>query len=220
MSNFFKKYGNYVLIALFIIAFYSTIFYLVNAKGKAVEKQGVKIAELNKEKESLENGSDLDKDPDIMGSVHNLTGFEMDRKLRDDRDAREILKDLLTWSDFKSYKETRDRAINEYKLDKDGEFLKTFMPVVEEMRVTSYKGEGTNKVSNMIDITGANMEFLSFKSVCTEIKDDTYIYTISAEINVVDKGSNSSKGYLVGGYKTDKDSKLIKDLELYYIDDF
>lgn len=220
MSKFFKKYGNYLLVALVIIIFYSIIFYFVSAKEKVVAEQGVKISELNKEKDGLENGSDLDKDPDVMGSVHKLTGFEMERKLRDDRDAREILEDLLTWSDFKTYKETRDRAINKYKLDENGEFLKTFMPVVEEMRVSSYKGEGTNKVSNMIDMTGANMEFLNFKSVCTDIKDDTYIYTFSADINVVDKGSNFSEGHLLGGYKTEKDSKLIKDLELYYIEDF
>ena len=75
MSKFFKKYGNYLLVALVIIIFYSLIFYFVSAKEKVVAEQGVKISELNKEKEGLENGSDLDKDPDVMGSVHKLTGF-------------------------------------------------------------------------------------------------------------------------------------------------
>lgn len=220
MSKFFKKYGNYLLVALVIIIFYSIIFYFVSAKEKVVAEQGVKISELNKEKEGLENGSDLDKDPDVIGSVHNLTGFEMDRKLRDDRTANKILSDLLTWSDFKTYKETRDRAINEYKLDEKGEFLQTFMPLVEEMRVSSYKGEGTNKVSNMIDTTGANMKYLTSMSICTDIKDDVYKYNTMIDIEVVDKGSNTSTGHLVGSYEVNKDSDIIKDLELYYIDDF
>lgn len=220
MTNFFKKYGNYLLISLVILIFYSIVFYIVDNKGKLVEEQTVKISELNKEKEALENGSDLNTDPDVIGSVHDLTGFEMDRKLKDDATADKILSDLLTWSDFKTYKEKRDRAISEYKFDENGEFLQTFMPMVEEMRVSSYKGEGTNKVSNMIDMTGANMKYLTFMSICTDIKDDVYTYNTLIDIEVVDRASNSSQGHLVGSYKVNKDSETIKDLELFYINDF
>lgn len=220
MINFIKKYKAGIVIFVISFFFLFLSFYNMTNIEVKVNEQNAQISELNKKIEDLKNSENIVTNPSVNKTLKDLTGYDSDRFVRDKKKASKIFEDVLTWDSYKTYNEKRNKAKNDYKIDEDEQFLKDFMPYIEELKTAGYKGQGTSDVTNIIDTSGANMNFDSVKPMVYKIDGDVYHYIADIVINVVDEADAVNSAKLIAEYNTNKDSENINDLKVFYVEDF
>lgn len=220
MINFIKKYKAGIVIFVISFFFLFLSFYNMTNIEVKVNEQNAQISELNKKIEDLKNSENIVTNPSVNKTLKDLTGYDSDRFVRDKKKASKIFEDVLTWDSYKTYNEKRNKAKNDYKIDEDEQFLKDFMPYIEELKTAGYKGQGTSDVTNIIDTSGANMNFDSVKPMAYKIDGDVYHYIADIVINVVDEADAVNSAKLIAEYNTNKDSENINDLKVFYVEDF
>lgn len=212
-----KKYKSSFVVILIMLVYSITILFVQNSKSNRIKEQDLKITELNDEIKHQK--TDVFSTSKVKDDVKMLTNIDQERFNSDNVKMKKAFKELFTWDDFKSYNKVRDLAYNKYKLDKNGKFLKEFMPVVETYKKGGYKGsKGDGKLYNVIDDTKANMSFKSLEPYVIRIDGSEYEYISTVSVNVKDMAGNNGKANFIVKYKTN--GKSFYDLSVDYINEF
>lgn len=212
-----KKYKSSFVVILIMLIYSITILFVYNSKSNRIKEQDLKITELNDEIKHQK--TDVFSTSKIKDDVKMLTNIDQERFNSDNVKMKKVFKELFTWDDFKSYNKVRDLAYDKYKLDKNGSFLKEFMPVVETYKKGGYKGsKGDGKLYNVIDDTKANMSFKSLEPYVIRIDGSEYEYISTVSVNVKDMAGNNGKANFIVKYKTN--GKSFYDLSVDYINEF
>ena len=80
------------------------------------------------------------------------TGVDAERVTKDDEVVKNLMKKVFTWKTYKEYIDVRNDLMKTYSLSEDSEFMKTFMPSIENEVIN---GENYNQ----IDVNGYNITF-------------------------------------------------------------
>ena len=80
------------------------------------------------------------------------TGVDSERVKKDDEAVNNLMKKVFTWKTYKEYIDVRNDLMKTYSLSEDSEFMKTFMPSIENEVIN---GENYNQ----IDVNGYNITF-------------------------------------------------------------
>lgn len=212
-----KKYKSSFIVILIMLVYSITILFVQNSKSNRIKEQDLKITELNDEIKHQK--TDVFSTSKVKDDVKMLTNIDQERFNSDNVKMKKAFKELFTWDDFKSYNKVRDLAYNKYKLDKNGRFLKEYMPSVETYKKGGYKGsKGDGKLYNIIDDTKANMSFKSLEPYVIRIDGNEYEYISTVSVNVKDMAGNNGKANFIVKYKTN--GKSFYDLSVDYINEF
>lgn len=196
-----KKYKSSFIVILIMLVYSITTLFVYNSKFNRIKEQDLKITELNDEIKHQK--TDVFSTSKVKDDVKMLTNIDQERFNSDNVKMKKAFKELFTWDDFKSYNKVRDLAYDKYKLDKNGKFLKEFMPVVETYKKGGYKGsKGDGKLYNVIDDTKANMSFKSLEPYVIRIDRNEYEYISTVSVNVKDMAGNNGKANFIVKYKT------------------
>lgn len=196
-----KKYKSSFIVILIMLVYSITTLFVYNSKFNRIKEQDLKITELNDEIKHQK--TDVFSTSKVKDDVKMLTNIDQERFNSDNVKMKKAFKELFTWDDFKSYNKVRDLAYDKYKLDKNGKFLKEFMPVVETYKKGGYKGsKGDGKLYNVIDDTKANMSFKSLEPYVIRIDGSEYEYISTVSVNVKDMAGNNGKANFIVKYKT------------------
>lgn len=196
-----KKYKSSFIVILIMLIYSITILFVYSSKSNRIKEQDLKITELNDEIKHQK--TDVFSTSKVKDDVKMLTNIDQERFNSDNVKMKKAFKELFTWDDFKSYNKVRDLAYNKYKLDKNGRFLKEFMPVVETYKKGGYKGSKSDgKLYNVIDDTKANMSFKSLEPYVIRIDGNEYEYISTVSVNVKDMAGNNGKANFIVKYKT------------------
>lgn len=98
--------------------------------------------------------------------VSDLTAVDIERVAGDKLKISGFMEDIMGWSDYKSYCEVRNEAMEKYELDEDSSFVQMFLPVVKEIMGTD--GMRYNPIDN--HVIGSDISYnMSFESVDTRL---------------------------------------------------
>ena len=111
------------------------------------------------------------------------TGVDAERVKKDDEVVKNLMKKVFTWKTHKEYIDVRNELMKSYSLSEDSEFMKTFMPNIENEVIN---GENYNQ----IDVNGYNITFNDVKSYVVSIDESSKIYEYFAIVNVTSKSNN------------------------------
>lgn len=111
------------------------------------------------------------------------TGVDAERVKKDDEVVKNLMKKVFTWKTYKEYIDVRNELMKSYSLSDDSEFMKTFMPNIENEVIN---GENYNQ----IDVNGYNITFNDVKSYVVSIDESSKIYEYFAIVNVTSKSNN------------------------------
>ena len=111
------------------------------------------------------------------------TGVDAERVKNDDEVVKNLMKKVFTWKTYKEYIDVRNELMKSYSLSEDSEFMKTFMPNIENEVIN---GENYNQ----IDVNGYNITFNDVKSYVVSIDESSKIYEYFAIVNVTSKSNN------------------------------
>lgn len=111
------------------------------------------------------------------------TGVDAERVKKDDEVVKNLMKKVFTWKTYKEYIDVRNELMKSYSLSEDSEFMKTFMPNIENEVIN---GENYNQ----IDVNGYNITFNDLKSYVVSIDESSKIYEYFAIVNVTSKSNN------------------------------
>ena len=111
------------------------------------------------------------------------TGVDAERVTKDDEVVKNLMKKVFTWKTYKEYIDVRNDLMKTYSLSEDSEFMKTFMPNIENEVIN---GENYNQ----IDVNGYNITFNDVKSYVVSIDESSKIYEYFAIVNVTSKSNN------------------------------
>lgn len=111
------------------------------------------------------------------------TGVDAERVKKDDEVVKNLMKKVFTWKTYKEYIDVRNELMKSYSLSEDSEFMKTFMPNIENEVIN---GENYNQ----IDVNGYNITFNDVKSYVVSIDESSKIYEYFAIVNVTSKSNN------------------------------
>lgn len=134
------------------------------------------------------------------------TGVDAERVKKDDEVVKNLMKKVFTWKTHKEYIDIRNELMKSYSLSEDSEFMKTFMPNVENEVI-----DGENY--NQIDVNGYNITFNDLKSYVVSIDESSKVYEYFAIVSVTSKSNNdgSADYNLALNYKM-TDSQQIMNL--------
>ena len=111
------------------------------------------------------------------------TGVDAERVTKDDEVVKNLMKKVFTWKTYKEYIDVRNDLMKTYSLSEDSEFMKTFMPNIENEVIN---GENYNQ----IDVNGYNITFNDVKSYVVSIDESSKVYEYFAIVNVTSKSNN------------------------------
>lgn len=111
------------------------------------------------------------------------TGVDSERVKKDDEAVNNLMKKVFTWKTYKEYIDVRNDLMKTYSLSEDSEFMKTFMPNIENEVIN---GENYNQ----IDVNGYNITFNDVKSYVVSIDESSKVYEYFAIVNVTSKSNN------------------------------
>lgn len=111
------------------------------------------------------------------------TGVDAERVKKDDEVVKNLMKKVFTWKTHKEYIDVRNELMKSYSLSEDSEFMKTFMPNVENEVI-----DGENY--NQIDVNGYNITFNDIKSYVVSIDESSKVYEYFAIVSVTSKSNN------------------------------
>lgn len=111
------------------------------------------------------------------------TGVDAERVTKDDEVVKNLMKKVFTWKTYKEYIDVRNDLMKTYSLSEDSEFMKTFMPSIENEVIN---GENYNQ----IDVNGYNITFNNVKSYVVSIDESSKVYEYFAIVNVTSKSNN------------------------------
>lgn len=111
------------------------------------------------------------------------TGVDAERVKKDDDVVKNLMKKVFTWKTHKEYIDVRNELMKSYSLSEDSEFMKTFMPNVENEVI-----DGENY--NQIDVNGYNITFNDIKSYVVSIDESSKVYEYFAIVSVTSKSNN------------------------------
>ena len=111
------------------------------------------------------------------------TGVDAERVKKDDEVVKNLMKKVFTWKTHKEYIDVRNELMKSYSLSEDSEFMKTFMPNIENEVIN---GENYNQ----IDVNGYNITFNDVKSYVVSIDESSKVYEYFAIVNVTSKSNN------------------------------
>lgn len=111
------------------------------------------------------------------------TGVDAERVKKDDEVVKNLMKKVFTWKTHKEYIDVRNELMKSYSLSEDSEFMKTFMPNVENEII-----DGENY--NQIDVNGYNITFNDIKSYVVSIDESSKVYEYFAIVSVTSKSNN------------------------------
>lgn len=111
------------------------------------------------------------------------TGVDAERVKKDDDVVKNLMKKVFTWKTHKEYMDVRNELMKSYSLSEDSEFMKTFMPNVENEVI-----DGENY--NQIDVNGYNITFNDIKSYVVSIDESSKVYEYFAIVSVTSKSNN------------------------------
>jgi hypothetical protein len=111
------------------------------------------------------------------------TGVDSERVKKDDEAVNNLMKKVFTWKTYKEYIDVRNDLMKTYSLSEDSEFMKTFMPNIENEVIN---GENYNQ----IDVNGYNITFNNVKSYVVSIDESSKVYEYFAIVNVTSKSNN------------------------------
>lgn len=111
------------------------------------------------------------------------TGVDAERVKKDDEVVKNLMKKVFTWKTYKEYTDIRNDLKKSYNLSEDSEFMKTFMPNVENEVI-----DGENY--NQIDVNGYNITFNDVKSYVVSIDESSRVYEYFAIVDVTSKSNN------------------------------
>lgn len=111
------------------------------------------------------------------------TGVDAERVTKDDEVVKNLMKKVFTWKTYKEYIDVRNDLMKTYSLSEDSEFMKTFMPNIENEVIN---GENYNQ----IDVNGYNITFNDVKSYVVSIDESSKAYEYFAIVNVTSKSNN------------------------------
>lgn len=134
------------------------------------------------------------------------TGVDAERVKKDDEVVKNLMKKVFTWKTHKEYTDIRNDLKKSYNLSEDSEFMKTFMPNVENEVI-----DGENY--NQIDVNGYNITFNDVKSYVVSTDESLKVYEYFVIVNVTSKSNNdgSADYNLALSYKM-TDSQQIMNL--------
>lgn len=213
-----RKYLSKAILIIVVLIYSFFTFMTYSKKKDKLVKQEAKITELNKKLKETNPNSAIESS-DVKDNVKALTGFDANKYNSDNIVAKKAFKELFTWTNFKEYNKVRDIAINKYKLDKNGQFLTEYMPVVETYKKGGYKGsKGDGKLYNYIDDNGINTSFIKFEPFLYEINGKEYHYLSKVSLRIKDMAGNNTVGNVIVDYKII--DKNISDVSVFYLNDY
>ena len=166
---------SFVVIMLFILVTSSIQLYQSNH----LSEQQNQIVDLKNriDKISVENNT-------VVSKVKSqATGVDAERVKKDDEVVKNLMKKVFTWKTYKEYIDVRNELMKSYSLSEDSEFMKTFMPNIENEVIN---GENYNQ----IDVNGYNITFNDVKSYVVSIDESSKIYEYFVIVNVTSKSNN------------------------------
>lgn len=164
------------------------------------------IANQNNNIVSLENKISVAKAANnrkMRGFNQSITGLNLVRKKTDDQKAESLLKYATTWNSGKSYRQKRKAIMKEYKLSDNDNFMKVFMPPLEQYGM-SLKSSGSNE----IDVNSLNMKYDGMTSYVTNIQGNNYSYFTVVTVSSHDKKGAVAQGKVAASYTIDGHGKI------------
>lgn len=139
----------------------------------------------------------------MRGLNQSITGLNLVRKKTDDQKAEALLKYATTWNSGSSYRKKRKTIMKEYKLSDNDNFMKVFMPPLEQYGM-SLKSSGSNE----IDVDSLNMKYDSMRSYVTNIQGNKYSYFTVVTVSSHDKKGAVAQGKVAASYTVDGQGKI------------
>lgn len=139
-----------------------------------------------------EKGSDIDEvvatqQADVTKTV---SGYDAERAKSDCETIKSFLSTVCSWESCEEYDAAREKAMKEFGVAKDSQFMTDYMPYVA---VDSVGGGGrVMKGGNRIDASGLSLELGGADSTLTSM--DGRIYGYVTLFDVHPKGGNKSDG--------------------------
>lgn len=160
------------------------------------------IAVLQQQLEEIRNGVKDEQN----AATEKASGVSHAREVSDRNLAEDFLEDCASWKDFASYCECRERAVKDYGLPEDGQFLTSYMAPIAE---TTFL-DGTTY--NYIDAEGLNSRMYGIDDYLVSAKDDVYRHFAFVTFRTEDNG-RSAEHQAIMSYAVDGNGKIF-DVEV------
>ena len=174
------------------------LFYSDSYKKSEIDKNNVKITELEENINKSEVTSNKQKDE----VIYNTTGFDKVRFENDKKFMEKILQEVLTWDSYDSYMSSREKAKTSFNLSDDSDFLSSFMPAPKISKNINGKTE------NSIDRNKLNMKYKSLSSTIIKIYEDKYVYFTLVSVESFNSKGVSADGTVLFRYEVDKEGNF------------
>lgn len=185
---------SWLIACLVFVLSIGALFYADSYKKSEIDKNNVKITELE---ENINKG-DATVDKEKSEVIYNATGFDKVRFENDNKFMEKILREVLTWDSYDSYMSSREKAKASFHLSDDSDFLSSFMPTPKISKNINGKTE------NSIDRNKLNMKYKSLSSTVIKIYEDKYVYFTLVSVESFNSKGVSADGTVLFRYEVDK----------------
>ena len=193
----FKEFIPIVICILWLIVLMVIYNGINNNTLKALSVKRSEIAQLENQLALAKNRTDT-KTTEF--AIKN-TGVDENRQHRDEGIISDFLTKVGTWNSYESYMAARDSIMSEYGLTEDSDFMKSFMPKINNR--TDDAGNNYNK----IDTFGLNVKFTDNVTYLLSIADD-YAYLSEAYMESKDDEGGEGRTRMVLLFNITKDGKI------------
>lgn len=188
----------WVIACLVFVLSIGALFYAESYKKSEIDKNNVKITELEENINKGEVTNNKQKDE----VIYNATGFDKVRFENDNKFIEKILREVLTWDSYDSYVTAREKAKTSFNLSDDSDFLSSFMPMPRISKNINGKTE------NSIDRNKLNMKYKSLSSTVIKIYEDKYVYFTLVSVESFNSKGVSADGTVLFRYEVDKEGNF------------
>lgn len=192
----------FVAAVAIIAAGFAWSSHTVSARAAALSAQKERIeslqAELADAKAKNQNA--------LSAVVESASGVSHAREKADRDLAEQFLEDCATWDSYESYIRCRDRALIEYRIDKDSQFLTSYMAPIEMTTLL----DGTEY--NYIDAEGLNSRLYGFEDCLVSVDGDTYRHFAFVTFRTTSAGRSADTEAIMS-YAVDGDGQIF-DVEV------
>lgn len=207
-----RKKTLFWIIGLLIVFVIFGIIGLVN--HQIVSRNESLLAKQNTEINGVKNEIDVQKaanNKKVAKAAETVTGIDDSKKRQNDKLMANVFQKTFTWSSGQAYRKARENAIKEFKLPKNGQFMKDFMPPLSQYDVSVHSsGE------NDIDKDHINLKYQDMTSYVTDVQGTNYKYFTVIQAQSHDLKGAVAEGDAVATYTIDNKGQ-IKDLKCYSV---
>lgn len=139
-------------------------------------------------------------------ATEKASGVSHEREMRDRDLAEDFLTDCASWDSYASYCECRERAMHDYGLPADGQFLTSYMAEIVATKLT----DGTEY--NYIDAERLNTREYGIEDYLVSADGDTYRHFAFVTFRT-ERDGRSAESQAIMSYATDGNGRIF-DVEV------